>query len=72
MIRSHVEVLFTRNSADLNTGESWVNGQKAKLPDVQALRHVDAGNAEYATKTQAKKVGEDPEDTEKVATAKKK
>lgn len=70
MHRKDIEVVFKRNSADAYTGQSWVNGQRVKLPDQQALRQINAGNAEYTTKTEAKKVSAEDQ-KEKIASAKK-
>lgn len=47
MIRGNVWVRFLRPSADLNTGQFWQGGREYELPDQQAMRQVEAGNAEY-------------------------
>lgn len=59
VIRSHVKVRFCQNAFDQETRQSWINGQEDTVPDVVAIRQVDAGNAEYVTeetsKSEAKK-----------------
>jgi hypothetical protein len=47
VIRDNVWVRFNKATADNFTGEFWQGGREYELPDQQAMRHVEAGNAEY-------------------------
>lgn len=61
VIRDTVWVRFLAPTSDQFTGEFWQGGREYEIPDQQAMRHVEAGNAEYLEKKEAKQAQKDQE-----------
>lgn len=63
VIRSDVKVRFKNNTADQETLISYYAGSEHVLPDKVAMRHVEAGNAEYVTEEASQESpASDPDD----------